>query len=143
MKKQKKVLAVLLALIMVFSLAACGNNNSNDGEAIFNVATSGGYDTMNFFTTESSLVYDWLNILYDSLIAYDDEYNAIPRAAKDWTVSDDGKTWKKIYEQKEGNGKLENITLEQPVTTRYFRLLGKKRGTQWGYSLWEIQLFAE
>ncbi len=92
MRKQKKLLAVILSIIMIFSLAACGNN-SNDGETIFNVATSGGYDTMNFFTTESSLVYDWLNILYDSLIAYDDEYNAIPRAAKDWTVSDDGKTW--------------------------------------------------
>lgn len=61
----------------------------------------------------------------------------------DLEASDDGKTWKKIYEQKEGNGKLENITLEQPMTTRYFRLLGKKRATQWGYSLWEIQLFAE
>lgn len=92
MRKQKKLLAVILSIIMIFSLAACGNN-SNDGETIFNVATSGGHDTMNFFTTESSLVYDWLNILYDSLIAYDDEYNAIPRAAKDWTVSDDGKTW--------------------------------------------------
>ena len=92
MRKQKKLLAVILSIIMIFSLAACGNN-SNDGETIFNVATSGGHDTMNFFTTESSLVYDWLNILYDSLIAYDDEYNAIPRAAKDWTVSDDGRTW--------------------------------------------------
>lgn len=93
MRKQKKLLAVILSIIMIFSLAACGNNSGNDGEVIFNVATSGGMDTMNFFTTESSLVYDCLNVVYDSLIAYDDDYNAIPRAAKDWKISDDGKTW--------------------------------------------------
>lgn len=45
MRKQKKLLAVILSIIMIFSLAACGNN-SNDGETIFNVATSGGYDTI-------------------------------------------------------------------------------------------------
>lgn len=94
MKKQKKALAVILAIIMMFSLAACGGGSSNDdGEVIFNVAVSGGYDTMNFFTTESAMVYDWLNVVYDSLITYDDDYNAVPRAAKDWSVSDDGRTW--------------------------------------------------
>ncbi|MDR0932271.1 MAG: discoidin domain-containing protein [Victivallales bacterium] len=67
--------------------------------------------------------------------AYGSEY--------DLESSEDGKTWKKFYEQKEGTGKLENITLDAPVTTRYFRFFGKKRGTPWGYSLWEIQLFAE
>ena len=83
----KKILASLLALLLIFSLAACGGGASKDGdgEVIFNVAISGGYDTLNFFTTESSMVYDWLNIVYDSLITYDDEYNAIPRVAKDWT----------------------------------------------------------
>lgn len=61
----------------------------------------------------------------------------------DLEISDDGETWKKIYEQKEGKGRMENIALEKPVTTRYFRFFGKKRGTEYGYSLWEIQLFAE
>ena len=86
-KAGKRILASLLALLLIFSLAACGGNPSKngDGEVIFNVAISGGYDTLNFFTTESVMVYDWLNITYDSLITYDDEYNAIPRVAKDWT----------------------------------------------------------
>ena len=88
-KAGKRILASLLALLLIFSLAACGGNPSKngDGEVIFNVAISGGYDTLNFFTTESVMVYDWLNITYDSLITYDDEYNAIPRVAKDWTVA--------------------------------------------------------
>ena len=55
----KKILASLLALLLIFSLAACGGGASKDGdgEVIFNVAISGGYDTLNFFTTESSMVY--------------------------------------------------------------------------------------
>ena len=86
-KAGKKILASLLALLLIFSLAACGGNPSKngDGEVIFNVAISGGYDTLNFFTTDSMMVYDWLNVAYDSLITYDEDYNAIPRVAKDWT----------------------------------------------------------
>ncbi|MDR0932270.1 MAG: discoidin domain-containing protein [Victivallales bacterium] len=61
----------------------------------------------------------------------------------DLESSEDGKTWTKFYEQKDGNGNLENITLEKPVTTRYFRFFGKKRGTKFGYAFREIQLFAE
>lgn len=58
-KAGKKILASLLALLLIFSLAACGGNPSKngDGEVIFNVAISGGYDTLNFFTTDSMMVY--------------------------------------------------------------------------------------
>ncbi len=94
MTGKKKLLALVLSIVMVFTLAGCGGSGeSSNDEVIFNVATSGGFDTFNFFTTESSTVYDWLNIVYDSLIAYDEDYNAIPRVATDWTVSDDGLTW--------------------------------------------------
>ncbi|WP_419644719.1 discoidin domain-containing protein, partial [Victivallis vadensis] len=56
-------------------------------------------------------------------------------------VSDDGKNWRKLYEQKECNGGVENIPLEKPVTTRYFRVLCIKPATGWGYNIFEIQLF--
>ncbi|MBO4991494.1 MAG: ABC transporter substrate-binding protein [Firmicutes bacterium] len=87
---RNRIVAGLLALLLMFSMTACGGGSSGDGggEVIFNVATSGGYDTFNFFTTESSMVYDWLNITYDSLITYDEDYNAIPRVATDWTEED-------------------------------------------------------
>ncbi|MDD6043263.1 MAG: ABC transporter substrate-binding protein [Eubacteriaceae bacterium] len=96
MKKiMKKVLVLALTLTMVLSFASCGGNGGGDegGEATFNIAMSSGVDSLNFFTTESSTVYNWLNFCYDSLIAYDEDYNAIPRAAKEWKASDDGLTW--------------------------------------------------
>ncbi len=65
--------------------------------------------------------------------AYASEYNL--------EISDNGKAWRTIFVEKDGLGKFENIVLPKPVTTRYFRILGKKRATSWGYSLWEIQLF--
>lgn len=92
-KSLKKMLVLALAVMMIFSLSACGGDTTTDegGEVIFNVATTGGFDTFNFFSTESSLVYDWLNISYDSLIAFDENYEAIPRAASSW--EQDGNTW--------------------------------------------------
>ncbi|MGN1334792.1 MAG: ABC transporter substrate-binding protein [Anaerovoracaceae bacterium] len=92
MKRVKKVLVVLAVLVLIFTSASCGGKD-NGGDVIFNIATTQGYDTMNFFSTESDMVSDWLNICYDSLIGFDDDYNAVPRAAKDWESSEGGKTW--------------------------------------------------
>ncbi|MDR0932269.1 MAG: discoidin domain-containing protein [Victivallales bacterium] len=57
-------------------------------------------------------------------------------------ISDDGKSWKTVYEQKKGQGKIEDIYLKKSVTARYFRVYSEKRGTGYGVSLREIQLFA-
>lgn len=90
----KKTLAILLSMVMALSLCtACSKNADDNDEIIFRVATTGGYDTLNPFSTESSLVYDFLNFCYDSLIAYDDDYNAIPRLAESWKCSDDNLSW--------------------------------------------------
>ena len=90
-KKAKKALILLLALVLAFGITACGTES--DDEAIFRIATTQGYDTLNFFSTESDMVSDWLNICYDTLIAFDEDYNAVARAAESWGVSDDGLTW--------------------------------------------------
>lgn len=98
-KRMKKAWILILILTCVFTATACGGSTeggesgSNGGEVIFTVAIPSGYDTFNFFATESSMVYDWLNFCYDSLLAYDENYNAVPRAAESWDVSDDGATW--------------------------------------------------
>ncbi len=95
--KIKKLVALMAVVAMLLSLAACSGGGQDaateGGEIIFTVAIAGGYDTLNFFSTESSMVYDFLNFCYDSLIAYDSEFNAIPRLAESWEVSDDGTVW--------------------------------------------------
>ncbi len=91
----KKLTTLLLVLMMAIALIACTGGKTGDeaDELIFTVAIGSGYDTLNFFSTESVMVYDFLNICYDSLIAYDTDYNAIPRLATRWDVNEDGTVW--------------------------------------------------
>ena len=94
----KRFLAMALSLVLLLGLCAgCGSDSTTDGgedrEVIFRVAISSGYDTLNPFTTESMMVYDFLNFCCDSLIAYDDDFEAVPRLAESWEPSEDGLSW--------------------------------------------------
>ncbi|NJP42967.1 beta-glucosidase [Streptomyces sp. PRB2-1] len=54
-------------------------------------------------------------------------------------VSDNGSTWNNIYSTTTGTGGVQ--TLNVTGTGRYVRMYGTARGTQWGYSLWEFQVY--
>ncbi len=54
-------------------------------------------------------------------------------------VSDDGIQWNTIYTQHAGHGGTETIPFS--AQGRYIRMFGTQRGTQWGYSLWEFQVY--
>ena len=54
-------------------------------------------------------------------------------------VSDDGVNWTDIYSTTTGGGGSQ--TLPVSGTGRYVRMYGTQRGTQYGYSLWEFQVF--
>ena len=54
-------------------------------------------------------------------------------------VSDDGTTWTDIYSTTTGAGGSQ--TLPVSGAGRYVRMYGTQRATQWGYSLWEFQVF--
>jgi hypothetical protein len=54
-------------------------------------------------------------------------------------VSDDGTTWTDIYSTTSGGGGSQ--TLSVSGSGRYVRMYGTQRATQWGYSLWEFQIF--
>ncbi len=55
-------------------------------------------------------------------------------------VSTDGQQWRQVYSTTEGQGEEETINF--PVTeARYVRLTGHKRGTEFGYSLWEFGVY--
>jgi uncharacterized protein YlaN (UPF0358 family) len=56
-------------------------------------------------------------------------------------VSNDASEWTNVYTQGAGNGGTESITFNK-TTARYVKLQGVKRATQWGYSLYEFQVFA-
>ncbi|RYX82284.1 beta-mannosidase [bacterium] len=55
-------------------------------------------------------------------------------------VSDDKTNWRDVYSTQDGDGGLDHITLP-PTSARYVRMLGLKRGSQWGYSLYEFEVY--
>jgi hypothetical protein len=55
-------------------------------------------------------------------------------------VSLDGEAWTDAYVTNEGFGEEELVSFA-PVTGRYVRLLGRTRGTLFGYSLWDFSVY--
>jgi F5/8 type C domain/Ricin-type beta-trefoil lectin domain/Putative Ig domain len=55
-------------------------------------------------------------------------------------TSPDGSTWTTIYSTTTGTGGTQ--TLNVTGSGRYIRMYGTARGTQYGYSLWEFQVYA-
>ncbi|GHJ44104.1 hypothetical protein Cs7R123_14460 [Catellatospora sp. TT07R-123] len=56
-------------------------------------------------------------------------------------TSADGSTWTPIYSTTTGTGGVQ--TLNVTGTGRYVRVFGTARATQWGYSLWEFEVYGE
>ncbi|MGP3983044.1 discoidin domain-containing protein [Streptomyces sp. KR80] len=57
-------------------------------------------------------------------------------------TSDDGQNWTSLRSQTSGDGGVDEIT-DLSGSGRYVRLVGTERGTQWGYSLWEFEIYGE
>jgi peptide/nickel transport system substrate-binding protein len=90
--KGKKLLIVILAMMMVFTFTACGGGGGGaDEEVIFNIATTNGEDSLSFFNAESAKVEDWMHLMYDSLLEFDENYNAVPHVAESW--ENEGNDW--------------------------------------------------
>lgn len=58
-------------------------------------------------------------------------------------VSTDESNWSDAFTQANGPGNIENINFSVPVTARYVRMYGTVRNTQWGYSLWEFEVYGQ
>jgi len=56
-------------------------------------------------------------------------------------VSDDAIHWTDVYSTTSGDGEVDNLDVS--VAGRYVRLYATRRGTEWGCSLWEVEVFAK
>lgn len=54
--------------------------------------------------------------------------------------SDNSQNWEDVCRIKKDNSKADCIYFDVPLVTRYVRLFGIERGTDWGYSLWELEI---
>ncbi|MBN2406380.1 MAG: discoidin domain-containing protein [Elusimicrobia bacterium] len=61
---------------------------------------------------------------------YAEEYNIL--------VSNNAKKWDLVYSTKRGDGGTDEIKFE-PTSTRYVKIHAKKRGTDWGNSIFEVE----
>ena len=54
-------------------------------------------------------------------------------------VSNDGSSWKTVYSERGGEGGTDDVTFRK-VRAQSLRIFCRRRGTTWGYSLYEIEL---
>lgn len=105
MKHWKRTLSLLLACVMVLSLAACGGKEAaesaapggNDGDAAEEVVFRELYDmevtTFNYLYTSTQLEFKPAANFIDTLVAYDQYGMPYGSLATDWQTSGDGLTW--------------------------------------------------
>jgi beta-glucosidase len=54
-------------------------------------------------------------------------------------ISSDGNSWSDLYATTQGDGGIDDVAVSG--TGRYVRIYGTERGSPWGYSLWEIEIY--
>ena len=59
----------------------------------------------------------------------------------DIDVSYDAQIWTTVYQERSGDGGTDEITFAIPPSARYVRMHGLTRATQYGYSLWEFEVY--
>jgi arabinoxylan arabinofuranohydrolase len=67
--------------------------------------------------------------------AYGEDYNVM--------VSNDNISWDTVARVVGGNGGTDKVLIDKDVKGRYVKLGLLKRATQWGFSLWEVQVFED
>jgi hypothetical protein len=94
----------------------------------------------------------WSSAWLDNQWIYVDlgQSHAIQRVVLNWEVaygrsyrlevSDNVQNWTEIYSTTSGNGSIDDLT-NLSGTGRYVRMFGLVRGTQWGFSLWEFEVY--
>jgi beta-glucosidase len=68
------------------------------------------------------------------------EWEAAHAKVYDLQVSDDGQQWTTVYTNADSRGGIESFSFN-PVKARWVRLLCSKRTTEWGYSIFNFQVF--
>ena len=59
----------------------------------------------------------------------------------DIDVSLDGVLWKTVHEERAGDGAIDEILFDAPPVARFVRMHGLVKATQWGFSIWEFEVY--
>ena len=91
--KVKKILALLLALVMVFALAACGGEAKKASASEITVQIGPNPETLDPALNSAVDGGNMLITLFETLLIIDENNEVQPGQAEKWDVSEDGLTW--------------------------------------------------
>ncbi len=117
--------------VQVSSIEKAGVEGNYAVDGNMNTRWSSQFSDPQYITIDLGSVqaFNKINLFWET--AYGKEYKVY--------VSDDNSNWNEIYHQANGVGGSESIIHQS--TGRYVKIYGIQRGTEWGYSLWEVQVF--
>ena len=91
--KAKRILALVLAVVMMLSLVACGGGSSDgDAKTELTAAVNAVPGNLDISVTMGTPLLSMTPHVYDFLIGMDEDYNFIPSIATSWERVDDT-TW--------------------------------------------------
>ncbi len=127
-KSSKKFIMFVVILMLTVALVGCGGGEQAPAEVpeeqtaaetseeqtseepaeeqspaelvSFTVGSSTAFDTLNPLTSYMQVTYEFFMLIYDSLVVYNENYEAVPNLATEWSHSDDNLTW--TFELREG-----------------------------------------
>ena len=91
--KLNKILALILALVMVLSLAACGKAEGGADGKILNVHVTAAIDSIDPALTSAGDDFEVIGAMVEGLFQCDASGAAIPGMAETYEISPDGMTW--------------------------------------------------
>ncbi len=93
---------------------------------------SSPYEDNHWIYVDLGEAYDINSVLLNWEVAYGSQY--------DIQTSMDAQVWNTVYEERSGNGGVDSIAFSEPQKGRFVRMFGLKRGTEFGFSLWEFEV---
>ncbi len=85
-----------------------------------------------WFAVDLGAVYSINHVVLNWEVAYGKAYKI--------EVSTNGTTWNQVVSETNGNGGIDDISFAS-ANARYVRMRGTARGTPWGYSLYEFEVY--
>lgn len=103
---------------------------ATDGD--YNTRWSSAYQDPAWYYIDLGSVYEINEVILYWEVAYGQRYEI--------QVSNDATNWTTVYTENAGDGGTDDITFD-PVEAQYVRMYGIQRATEWGYSLYEFEVY--
>ncbi len=110
---------------------SCGDPlAATDGD--YNTRWSSDYVDPTWYYVDLGNIYQVNRVIFYWEAAFGQRYEV--------QVSTDATTWTTVYTENAGDGGTDDIVFDA-IEAQYVRMYGIQRGTQWGYSLYEFEVF--